>query len=396
MRFLEWLQLTGKILHGNTYLRSMMRKSSVSRMRRFTFSYSVLCLGKVNQNPTSNSAWEEKLSRFKDWPQYRTLDTIDGEPTEFEWNIFQGFTHCSSSTKSTSSWPKWAIHHHSKDELSSCRCSMTSYGDLKTMNKNAMLMPHLCLYLQKDSHQDVGHFSDLDQKRSGILLILTDHKENGTESLNRWWSDSEKADTQFSEPRVHCPEERSKSKGGGKLSIHFCADGETIETVFRTIISVNQLSIYGAISNLCDEYRACQARTGRPVLAGQLTDCSSQQVCWWQHLHLLLKFLHKKIHCKSTKNEWKGSHNQIEWSKFALMQDSWQQLKSDSTSWQRTLKSSHSLQNQWHVVSTLCQKMKNHLTRKVGFEGIPKLGPCWKSQPGTCKINVEWKLELNL
>ena len=27
-----------------------------------------------------------------------------------------------------------------------------------------------------------------------------------------------------------------KSKGGGKLSIHFCADGDTIETVFRTII----------------------------------------------------------------------------------------------------------------------------------------------------------------
>ena len=35
-----------------------------------------------------------------------------------------------------------------------------------------------------------------------------------------------------------------KSKGGGKLSIHFCADGDTIETVFRTTISVNQLSIY--------------------------------------------------------------------------------------------------------------------------------------------------------
>ena len=34
-----------------------------------------------------------------------------------------------------------------------------------------------------------------------------------------------------------------KSKGGGKLSFHFCADGDTIETVFRTIISVNQLSI---------------------------------------------------------------------------------------------------------------------------------------------------------
>ena len=60
-----------------------------------------------------------------------------------------------------------------------------------------------------------------------------------------------------------------KSKGCGKLSIHLCADGDTIETVFRTIISVHQLSIYGAVSDLCDEYRACQTRTERPVLAGQ-------------------------------------------------------------------------------------------------------------------------------
>ena len=51
--------------------------------------------------------------------------------------------------------------------------------------------------------------------------------------------------------------------------MHFCADGETIETVFRTIISVSQLSIYGAVSDLCDEYSKCQARTGRPVLGGQ-------------------------------------------------------------------------------------------------------------------------------
>ena len=60
-----------------------------------------------------------------------------------------------------------------------------------------------------------------------------------------------------------------KSKGGGKLSIHFCAVGWTIETVFRTIIYVNQLSIYGAVSDLCEEYKSCHVRTGRLVLVGQ-------------------------------------------------------------------------------------------------------------------------------
>ena len=56
------------------------------------FSDSVSCLEKGNHNPTSNTVWEEQLSWFQDSPQYRTLDTIDGEPMEFEWNIFPGFT----------------------------------------------------------------------------------------------------------------------------------------------------------------------------------------------------------------------------------------------------------------------------------------------------------------
>ena len=51
-----------------------------------------------------------------------------------------------------------------------------------------------------------------------------------------------------------------KSKCGGKLSIHYCSDFETIETVFRTIISVNQLSLYGAVAE-CEEYESCHDRT---------------------------------------------------------------------------------------------------------------------------------------
>ena len=60
-----------------------------------------------------------------------------------------------------------------------------------------------------------------------------------------------------------------KSKGGGKLSIHYCADPGTIETVFRTIISVNQLSIYRAVADMCEECDSCHDRTGRPVVERQ-------------------------------------------------------------------------------------------------------------------------------
>ena len=123
-------------------------RSHQSRMQRFVFSDSVSCLGKMNQNPTSNTVWERQLGCFKDSSQHRTLDTIDGEPMEFEWNIFQDSPHWSLSVKSKSSWAKWANPNNSKDELSSCRCSMTSYGDIKTMKRNVLLNPHLCLYSQ--------------------------------------------------------------------------------------------------------------------------------------------------------------------------------------------------------------------------------------------------------
>ena len=52
------------------------------------------------------------------------------------------------------------------------------------MKRNVLLIPHLCLYLQKDFQQDVGHSSDLDQKQSGIPPSTKDLEENGTESLN--------------------------------------------------------------------------------------------------------------------------------------------------------------------------------------------------------------------
>ena len=68
-----------------------------------------------------------------------------------------------------------------------------------------------------------------------------------------------------------------RSIGGGKLSTHFCVDGDTIETVFRTIISVNQLSICGTVSDVCEEYNTCQTRTGRPVWQSNLPRCSRQQ-----------------------------------------------------------------------------------------------------------------------
>ena len=44
---------------------------------------------------------------------------------------------------------------------------------------------------------------------------------------------------------------------------------ETIETVLRTIISVNQLSLFGAVAEVCEEYETFHDRRGQPVVGGQ-------------------------------------------------------------------------------------------------------------------------------
>ena len=61
-----------------------------------------------------------------------------------------------------------------------------------------------------------------------------------------------------------------KSKGHGKLSIHFTADYSTNETIFRIIVFANQLSLYGAVANMCEEFEFHQDRSEQPgVLMGQ-------------------------------------------------------------------------------------------------------------------------------
>ena len=63
---------------------------------------------------------------------------------------------------------------------------------------------------------------------------------------------------------------RLKSKGKGKVSIHFSADQDTVDIIYRIILFFNQLSIYGAVAAICDGYEGRPDSTGQPViLVGQ-------------------------------------------------------------------------------------------------------------------------------
>ena len=65
---------------------------NLQRTKVYVFSDSVLCLGKIQQHPESNEAWEKRIEGITTDQSYRDYDGINGEPTELEWNIFPGFT----------------------------------------------------------------------------------------------------------------------------------------------------------------------------------------------------------------------------------------------------------------------------------------------------------------
>ena len=64
---------------------------NLQRTKVYVFSDSVLCLGKILQHPESNEAWKNRIAGVMSEKSYRDYDGINGEPTEFEWNIFPGF-----------------------------------------------------------------------------------------------------------------------------------------------------------------------------------------------------------------------------------------------------------------------------------------------------------------
>ena len=65
-----------------------------------------------------------------------------------------------------------------------------------------------------------------------------------------------------------------KSKGKGQLSIHFHDRDETVEVILRKVISVNRLSVYGAVAQMCEELpwemSKSSKSTGKPVAPDNL------------------------------------------------------------------------------------------------------------------------------
>ena len=244
---------------------------NLQRTKIYVFSDSALCLGKIHQNPESNEAWKKRIEWITSSQSYRNFDGINGEPTEFEWNIFPGF-----------------------DKLQLCD-KVTDL--LSRLGETPAKFTGRILFMSMSNDISCGT-KDNEQECLAHARVVSLYARNfgtgqwsfiGPGSEKKWYSMeedcpqgirdeiAEKMLVEFAESgspifRATTPLSRGqlRSKGHGKLSIHFAATQETFETIFRIIVSANQLSLYGAVAEMCEEYESLHDRSGRPdMVMGQ-------------------------------------------------------------------------------------------------------------------------------
>ena len=195
------------------------------------------------------------------------MDRIDGEPMEFEWNIFPGFTtlQLSQEVKSLLLRLDETPENFTRRIIFMSMFNDISWGskdNKRECDSNAQLVSPFAIRF------GAGQWSFLGPGSEKKWYSISADSPQG-----EWDRIAEKMMLEFGESghpvfRATSPLSRGqlKSKSHGKLSIHCCADQETITTVFRTITSVNQLSLYGAVAEMCEEYETFHDRTGQPVV----------------------------------------------------------------------------------------------------------------------------------
>ena len=251
----SWKQLS---LTGDETVVNLQRASV------HVFSDSVLCLGKVHQHPKSNEAWKDRIEWIITDKSYRDYEGINGEQTEFEWNIFPGFDTLQLYGKVTDLLSRLG---EAPETFTGRILFMSMFNDISCDGKGneeecVANVRVVSIFAKKFG---IGQWSLLVQvlKRSGILWKRIAHKEFGIILRTRYCWNSQKADVLFSVQQFHCPGVISKTKDTENCRYIFAADQETIETIFRIIVFANQLSLYVAVANMCDECESFHDRSGQ-------------------------------------------------------------------------------------------------------------------------------------
>ena len=253
---IAWTILYGKNSRTRLSLIDDGKVIYLQRTKVYVFSYS-------RPNPTKI----ERTGLQESDPRKATnYDAINGESTEFEWNIFPGFTTlqlCDQISDLLSYLGQTPATFTGRIPFMSMfndiSCDRNDNKD--ECSKNADYVKTLA------GKFGIGQWSFIGQGFEKKWYP----SENSPQGA--WDNIAEQMLLEFAESghpifRATTPLSRGqlKSKGRGKLSIHIAADEDTVDTIYRIIRSVNQLSVYGAVAAVCEEFEDHQDRTGKPVI----------------------------------------------------------------------------------------------------------------------------------
>ena len=186
---------------------------NLQRTKVYVFSDSVLCLGKIHQHPESNEAWKKRIAGVKTEKSHRDYDGINGEPTEFEWNIFPGFTTLQLCDKVND---LLSDLREAPETFTGRILFMSMFNDIscdrKGNKEECLANARVVKVLAKKLVLDNGHLLVQVLKRSGILRKRIVHKEVGIVLRTKCCWNSQKADILFSVRRHLYPGENSRAK----------------------------------------------------------------------------------------------------------------------------------------------------------------------------------------
>ena len=197
---------------------------NLQRTKVYVFSDSVLCLGRIHQNLESYKAWKKRMEWITSSQSYRDSGGIDGEPTKFEWNIFPGFDPLQLCDKVKSLPSRLG---ETPEKFTGRILFMSMFNDISCGTRdneqeclaNARLVS---LYARKIGKGQWSFIGPGSEKKWYSM------KEDSPQGI--WDHIAEKMLVEFAESgcpifRATTPLSRGKlkSKGHGKLSIHYCS-----------------------------------------------------------------------------------------------------------------------------------------------------------------------------
>ena len=223
---------------------------NLQRTKVYVFSDSVLCHGKTFENPESNEAWEQRSGWIKSSQNHRNFDRIDGEPMEFEWNIFPGFTTlqlCGKVTGLLSSLGE------EPETFTGRILFMSMFNDIscgtKDNEEESLAYAKLVSLYARRFGGGQWTFIGSGSERKWCSINEDSRQRIWDKIAEKMWEFTECGCPIF---RATTPLSRGqlKNKRHGKLSTHYAADKETIETIFG-IMFLQISSVFTEQSRKC-------------------------------------------------------------------------------------------------------------------------------------------------